>query len=73
MSFTYLSKVENGRVPYTPSPEKIRLLAEALGVDALELLQAADKVPPEVAGLADNPAARIAPNRRPNRSWGRLP
>ncbi len=58
MSFTYLSKIENGRVPYTPSPEKIRLLAEALGVDSLELLRAADKVPPEMAELTAHPAAR---------------
>lgn len=58
LSFTYLSKLENGRVPYTPSAEKIRSLAGALGVDSLELLQAADKVPPEVAELTAHPAAR---------------
>ena len=58
LSFTYLSKIENGRVPYTPSPEKIRLLAVALRVDSLELLRAADKVPPEMADLTAHPAAR---------------
>ena len=32
LSFTYLSKIETGKVPYTPSVDKIRALAEALGV-----------------------------------------
>src|SRR5436309_10997232 len=58
LSFTYLSKVETGKVPYTPAPDKIRALAQALGVDPLELLGAADKVPPELGELATNAKAR---------------
>jgi transcriptional regulator with XRE-family HTH domain len=58
LSFTYLSKVENGRVPYTPAADKIRALAQVLGVDALELLRLADKVPPELADLTANANAR---------------
>ena len=58
LSFTYLSKIETSKVPYTPSVEKIRDIAEALAVDSLELLQAADKVPPEIAELTGSPQAR---------------
>ncbi len=59
VDFTYLSKIETGKIPYTPAADTIRTLAHALGVDALELLQLAGKVPPELAGLAANPQARI--------------
>jgi len=45
VDFTYLSKVENDRVPYTPAADTIRTLARALGVDPLELLQLAGKLP----------------------------
>jgi transcriptional regulator with XRE-family HTH domain len=58
LSFTYLSKVETGKVPYTPAVDKIRAIAEVLEVDALELLEAADKVPPELGTLASDPSAR---------------
>jgi transcriptional regulator with XRE-family HTH domain len=58
LDFTYLSKIENGRVAYTPSTAKIRALAGALGADELELLELAGKAPPELAGLAANEAAR---------------
>jgi len=58
VDFTYLSKVENGRVPYTPSVETIRVLASALGCDALELLRLADKVPPELEPMAGSAHAR---------------
>jgi len=60
VSFTYLSKIENSRVPYTPAPETIRNLASALGVDSLGLLEAAGKVPPELAHVhADADARRF--------------
>jgi HTH-type transcriptional regulator, competence development regulator len=58
LSFTYLSKIETGKVPYTPSVEKIRALAEALDIDSLDLLQAAEKVPPELAELTRTPQSR---------------
>jgi len=59
LDFTYLSKVENSRVGYTPSAKKIRELAQALETDELELLELANKVPPELEALTGNPSARI--------------
>ena len=58
VDFTYLSKIENDRVEYLPGAETIRDLAQALEVDAMELLQLADKVPPELAKIAGNERAR---------------
>jgi transcriptional regulator with XRE-family HTH domain len=58
LDFTYISKVENGRVDYTPSTNKIRNLAQVLGVDGLELLNLANKVPPELEPIANNASAR---------------
>lgn len=58
VDFTYLSKIENDRVEHLPSAETIRDLAQALEVDAMELLKLANKVPPELAKLAGNEKAR---------------
>lgn len=58
VDFTYLSKIENGKAGYLPGAETIRSLAEVLGADALELLQLADKVPPEMEGFAGDARAR---------------
>ena len=58
VSFTYLSKIENSKVEYTPAPDTIRALAKALDVDALELLKLADKVPPELEELVVGTRAR---------------
>jgi transcriptional regulator with XRE-family HTH domain len=58
VDFTYLSKMENGKAGYLPGADTIRGLAEALKTDPLELLQLADKVPPEVERLAGNATAR---------------
>jgi len=58
VSFTYLSKIENGKVGYTPAPDTIRALASALDVDALRLLELANKVPPELARITTDAAAR---------------
>lgn len=58
VDFTYLSKIENERVEHLPSVETIRDLAEALGEDAMGLLQLANKLPPELAKLAGNDKAR---------------
>jgi len=44
VDFTYLSKIENGRMP-PPSEDVIVKLAEALQTDADELLRLAQKVP----------------------------
>lgn len=58
VDFTYLSKIENGKAGYVPGADTIRALASALSVDALELLQLAQKVPPEIGTLAGNANAR---------------
>ena len=58
VDFTYLSKIENGKAGYLPGAETIRLLARVLEADALELLQLADKVPPEMESFAGDAKAR---------------
>jgi len=57
---TYLSKIENDRLEYTPSIQTILDLAKALEVDELELLTLAQKVPSPLAGIArDEKALRF--------------
>ena len=58
VDFTYLSKIENGKVGYLPGADTIRGLAEVLEADPLELLQLADKVPPEMRRFAADAKAR---------------
>lgn len=58
VDFTYLSKIENGRIGYSPGADTIRDLAQALGVEAMDLLTLANKLPPELAKLAGNENAR---------------
>ena len=58
VDFTYLSKIENERVTYTPAVETIRDLAEILKVDCLELLRLANKLPKELELLNANAQAR---------------
>ncbi len=58
VDFTYLSKIENGKAGYMPGADTIRSLAEKLDTDPLELLQLADKVPPEMEGIASDIHAR---------------
>src|SRR5579864_234081 len=54
VDFTYLSKIENGRLEHTPSIKTLRDLAQALEVDELELMQAANKVPSALEPLVKN-------------------
>lgn len=58
VDFTYLSKIENGKPGYMPGADTIRALAEELEADPLELLQLADKVPPEMKVIAGDVNAR---------------
>ncbi len=58
VDFTYLSKIENGKAGYMPGADTIRSLASELDADPLELLQMADKVPPEMEGIASDTHAR---------------
>lgn len=56
---TYLSKIENGRLP-PPSTRAIELLAEALGEDPFDLIALAGKVPPAVGRqIQESPGARV--------------
>ena len=54
VDFTYLSKIENGKLDYYPSANTIRAFARALDIDSLELLRLADKVPPELESMTRN-------------------
>jgi transcriptional regulator with XRE-family HTH domain len=56
--FTYLSKIENGRIPH-PSTAAILALAEELDVDSDELLALACKAPLDVGEKLQNPMARM--------------
>lgn len=47
IDFTYLSKIENDRMP-PPSEKAIRAMAEALALDADELIRLAGKVPSDL-------------------------
>lgn len=58
LSFTYLSKIETGKLEYTPAPDTIRALAKELEVDALELLRLADKLPVELEEIVVDKKAR---------------
>jgi transcriptional regulator with XRE-family HTH domain len=58
VDFTYLSKIENDKAGYLPGADTIRALAAELEADALELLELADKVPPEMEGIASDVHAR---------------
>ena len=60
LDFTYLSKIENDRLPHTPSARALRQLAQALDADELELLQLAQKVPESLGAIArDHDAVRF--------------
>ena len=58
VDFTYLSKIENEKAGYLPGADTIRALAEALDADPLELLELANKVPPEMERFASSSHAR---------------
>ena len=50
INFTYLSKIENGKLDFSdyPSEKLIRKLAKVLGGDMDELLLLAEKIPDEI-------------------------
>jgi transcriptional regulator with XRE-family HTH domain len=52
IDFTYLSKIENGNIPYSPSVATLKRLAEKLEIGELELLQLAGKLPGDVQKIA---------------------
>jgi len=54
---TYISKMEKDRLEHPPSLRTLQDLAATLGVDELELMSLADRVPPLLAPIAKNPVA----------------
>jgi transcriptional regulator with XRE-family HTH domain len=58
VDFSYLSKIENNRLPHTPSADTVRAIASALQTNPIELLRMADKLPPELDSMNAVPAAR---------------
>ena len=55
---SYVSKIEKGRLSYTPSEETLRLIARTLETDPLELLAMAEKVPDELQMVAQSQQGR---------------
>lgn len=56
MNFTYLSKMENGRLPSVPTSETLNALAEALDVDGDRLHAECGRIPERLADrMAENP------------------
>ena len=58
LDHTYVSKIENDRLPYTPAVDTLEALARALDADELELLALADKLPSGMRDAAGTPEAR---------------
>jgi HTH-type transcriptional regulator, competence development regulator len=54
VDFTYLSKIENDRLDHAPSIKVIQGLARVLGIDELELMALANRVPPGLDAIARN-------------------
>lgn len=54
IDFTYLSKIENGNLPYSPSVATLRKLARVLHVDELDLLRLAEKLPIELNAITNS-------------------
>jgi len=57
LDFTYLSKIENDQLPYTPSIKTIQALAKALNADEIELLGLANKVPESLSRVVSDKKA----------------
>src|SRR5215210_3849249 len=71
---SYISKIETGRLSYTPSEETLRLMARVLEADPLELLSLAQKTPDELQSLVGSPSAReflelVRERRLENKDW----
>lgn len=77
VDFTYLSKIEGGRLA-PPSEDVIRRLAKALGADENELINLAGKVPKDLkAVLEESPQAvellRVLSERKlPNETYRQM-
>lgn len=56
IDYTYVSKMERGRLEFPPSEATIRRMAEVLNADALELLNLAGKIPTGFKGILEENA-----------------
>src|SRR5258708_38705009 len=54
VDFSYLSKIENGKLEHSPSIKTLEDFARILGVDELELMDLANKVPPSLKPIVRN-------------------
>ena len=55
---TYLSKIENDVMTYSPSTKALKRFADALKVDELELLRLAEKLPTDMGAIAHTDQGR---------------
>ncbi len=76
IDFTYLSKIENDNLPYTPSTGTLKRLAVELGAEELELLRLAEKLPGDMQKIAHSKQAltflRRASRIKSPREWDEL-
>ena len=77
VDFTYLSKIENERLDYTPSIKTLQALATALAIDELTIMEWADKMPSSLVSFTGNPEAmrflrRAADSVRSQADWREL-
>lgn len=76
IDFTYLSKIENGNLSYTPSTGTLKRLADELGADELDLLRLAEKLPEDMQKIAHSEHAltflRRASRIKSPREWEEL-
>lgn len=73
-SFTYISKIENGKIDFTPSEEFLRGLAAVLELDEEELLDRAGRFDQRAlqALVADIPEAGVLLRRLQTRQISRV-
>ena len=77
VDFSYLSKLENDRLSYTPSIKTLQALAKALEIDELTIMDWANKIPPVLQSFARNEDAmqffrRVADKDRSPADWRQL-
>lgn len=76
IDFTYLSKIENNTIPYSPSAKTLKKLATELQVDEWELLRLAEKLPAEMSAITNTELGirflRQASKMRSQEDWEEL-
>ena len=76
IDFTYLSKIENNTVPYSPSEKTLKKLANELEADELELLRLAERLTGEVKAITNTELGirflRQASKMRSQEDWEEL-